>query len=167
MTDDTLKTLRLKLKGKGFGVFICLALLFIQTGEALLWRNDYPFTKWGMYHRLHPFEPYINFEVEIVGTDIAEENMFSEPWMLRERIWSLMDIGTPVDPFNKDINTYFNIVKKNSSLKQEEIGSVLRSFLFYPERFKNIKIEFLAWNKLTYKNTHQPDIKYTIFEGNH
>lgn len=146
-----------------WGILVCSIILTVQTFEAIFWREDYPFTKWGMYHRLHPFERYINVEIEIDGFKGQESHLLKNPWILRERLWAHLNIGTPTSPVDQSLDIYFKNVQEQSRLHRDEIRSLVLEFLWDPENIKKVNVFFLAWEDLDHTNTRKPDIKYTVF----
>lgn len=132
----------------------------------ILWREDYPFTKWGMYYRLHDFRPFIKISVKVNDQENRPEHRFiKEPWMLREKLWELLGLGGSSLDLKKSIYEYEQIAKKNAQENEDKIREILIQSLHDSKNIDNVEISFLAWERLNAQAIHNPDISATLFAG--
>lgn len=155
------------MKSKLYGLTICALIFSAQTIDLIFWRDDYPFTKWGMYKSFPDFKPYMDVFITVEKPGMTVEGLIKDPWDFRERIWTLVGLGNRSEPFENRLPMYYEIVQTNAVQNQEEIRQVVLSYLQHPEDIVYVRIAFLGWKKLDHDNMKKPDFNYTIFSESH
>ncbi len=150
-------------------IALFLFIFGMQIIQSLLWREDYPFTRWGMYHMFPNNITFIDVMIEIDRTDVQAHQVLEAPWHiafgLREMFGiDIYDVQTLEKPIDQYIEKYEGLIEA----KREEINSLFEGST--RDRFTNchkpltLKAYIKGWKKLTYESSKEPDLKVKIYE---
>ena len=143
---------------------LIILFLGIQVFEGLTWRDDYPFTRWGMYYSYPSFSPFIDIFVEVDGVKNTDKT-YTEPWIVRRRLWSILELGHPNQNLKKPVESYLKQVITNSKRKETEIRELLTRYAMHNSKIETTKIFFRGWETLDSKSIHSPTVEHLIYTG--
>ena len=131
--------------------------LSIQLYEAATSREDYPFTKWGMYSSLPRYKSYfrISFETTIHGKKV---NGLRDPWVHDRQITNLIELKEDSSTPGKEI---FKIIKEKLTIQKIEI--LLKQNLSHDHYFDKTKVYFRFWRELKPELINRPDIEHQLY----
>ncbi len=153
------------LSKKGVLLFFFL-FLAIQVFEAILWREDFPFSKWGMYYRLPSNKNVLLIQTRIAGQKISLES-FKNPWSLERDLRDTINYNEALRAFENGEEPPPKWLNTMTKTQQQKVKSAIANNLKNKAIQKGGQIEsfLLGWREFSHETLDSPDWKVQIFKG--
>ena len=143
-------------------VLLFFAFIFgFQVFEQITWRNDYPFTRWGMYSELDVFEPYYDFRIR-TAQGHREIDLFKNPWQVRRILEKLSGLKQEPHWRSKSIEQVSEAVLFNLHANSEEVRNLIEKNMSFSQSKLEVRLFFRAWRELSPDRIHEPDIEKEV-----